>query len=327
MGKLQRLSSRSQGFVGALTLLCGFLMMWGSSRGTLENTSTTDRLRREAVDIDPLLPSVDYNGALVVAAGRLYSASLLEDEFLKPSHYLTLKRHVEMYQWVEERNSIDPLPKYTLAWREEQVDFFQFQKPQGHANPLLPYSSETLHVPEGAATFGLFDATRILQSVRRLLPAPLSSEMLKNPTMRIEDGKLYIPRDTEVDRASPSLGDVRVWYEGLPQGEYTILARQVDERNLVGANSANSVEIRAGLYSADELFSLEEQNVQKTNDGLLFIGGALFCFGLFSVLLPTARHIDLRPRLNVQGPIALLIVCLGLSMAAVFVFFVLGRLF
>lgn len=327
MSRLKRLSSRSQGLVGVLTLICGFVMMWASSRGTLENTATTDKLRREAIDIDPLTPSVEYNGDLVVAAGVLRSSALLEDEFLKPSPYLVLRRHVEMYQWTEELNPIDPLPKYALAWREGQVDFFQFKQPAGHANPLFTHQQATLEVSEGTSTFGLFDASRIVKSVRRFLPVPLSVEMLKDTNSPIRDGKLYIPRDGQTDRTEPALGDVRVWYEGLPQGEYTILARQIDERNLIGANATNSMEIRSGLYSAEELFSKEEADVQQTNDGLLLIGGALFCFGLFSVLLPIAGQIDLRPRLNVQGPLALLVVCGALSTAAVLVFFVLGRLF
>lgn len=313
--------------MGVLTVVCGFLMMWGSSRGTLENTSTLEKLRREAVDIDPLLPDPKFNGALVVAAGKLNSTQLLEDEFLKPSAYLVLRRRVEMYQWTEALNPVDPLPQYKMEWREGQVDFFTFKQVEGHVNPLLSYTEEKQSVPPGTTTFGGFDATRIVAAVRKLLPIKVTREMLKDDSLRVQDGKILIPRKAGSQEQEPALGDVRIWYEGLPQGEYTILARQIDERNLVGANSSNSLEIRPGLYSAETLFSLDATTVQRTNDGLLFIGGLLFGFGLFSLLLPTAPSIDLRPRLNVRGVPALAVICAVLSVAAIFLFFVLGRLF
>lgn len=313
--------------MGVVTLVCGFLMMWGSSRGTLENTSTVEKLRREAVDIDPLFPDPKFNGTLVVAAGKLSSTQLLEDEFLKPSRYLVLRRRVEMYQWVEELNPIDPLPQYKMEWKEGQVDFFNFKQVEGHANPLLSYAEMKQNVAPGTTTFGGFDATRIVGAVRKLLPITVTSEMLKDNSLRVQDGKILIPRNASAQDELPALGDVRIWYEGLPEGEYTILARQIDERNLVGANNSNSLEIRPGLYSAETLFSSDAATVQRTNDGLLFIGGLLFCCGLFSLLLPTAHNIDLRPRLNLRGVPALGVLCAVLSVAAIFLFFVLGRLF
>ena len=45
------------------------------------------------------------------------------------------------------------------------------------------------------------------------------------------------------------------------------------------------------------------------------------------MLLPTAQHVDLRPRLNLRGVPALAVMCAVLSVAAIFLFFVLGRLF
>jgi hypothetical protein len=327
MTRLKKISTKSQSMMGLLTLVCGFLMMWGSSRGTLENTSTMDKLRREAVDIDPLFPDPKFNGALVVAAGKLSATQLLEDEFLKPSAYLVLRRRVEMYQWIEELNPIDPLPQYKMEWIEGQVDFFTFKQVEGHANPLLSYSEMKQSVAPGTTTFGGFDATRIVEAVRKLLPITVTREMLKDNSLRVQDGKIVIPRNATAQDDGPALGDVRIWYEGLPQGEYTILARQIDERNLVGSNSSNSLEIRPGVYSAETLFSLEATTVQRTNDGLLFIGGLLFGCGLFSLLLPTAQSIDLRPRLNVRGVPALAVLCAVLSVAAIFLFFVLGRLF
>ena len=318
-------AGHAQRLMSLLTLICGFFMMWGSSRGTHETGSNNQALRAKAVEIDPLLPDGRYNGSVVVAAGKFYSAESQEDDFLKPGAYLILRRHVEMYQWQERTWGSDRPPKYETNWVEGQVDFFKFKETAGHENPLLRFEGFTRQVT--VSTFGAFNGQGLLKAVSHLMPVNLTPELLKDPTLKIEDNKIIIPRGPGGGISdSPQLGDMRVWYEVLQQGDYTVLTRQVDERNLVGASSGYAMVMRAGRLSADELFKAENSEVEKVSDGLLYVGGCLFFIGLYSVLSPVAYKMNLRPKINLEGAPALALVCAVISAVAVIIFFVVGRI-
>jgi hypothetical protein len=322
MGKLTRLKNSSQGLLGALTVVCGFLMMWGGVRTGRDSVTTLSAVMSQAVDIDPMHPSPANNGRIVVAAAQFSSSEQLDDEYLQPTSNLILHRHVEMYQWAETFDPLTGKPMYELGWREGQIDFFSFRETSGHENPLLRIQPVEKKVT--SARFGAFDGAPILRSIRKLIPVELSPQMLRDPSLTIEDNMIVVPRDPSTTGAS--LGDMRVWYEALPQGDYTILTRQVDERSLLGADRSDTLIIRQGIFSADEFGRAEIGATERDTDGLLLLGAIILCLGLFSVLLPFAPQIDLRPRLAVDGKAALFVVCLGVSLVTFVVLWVLGRL-
>jgi hypothetical protein len=322
MTRLRQLQTKTQTLVALLTLLCGLFMMWGSARGTVEDSSNQRHLRDELVEIDPLVPSSANNGSVVLASGRFSSPQQLEDEFLVPGKYLILKRRVEMFQWREEKGPSSGQAEYRLGWYEGQIDFFSFKNPTGHENPLLRHEPFTKNVD--SVMFGGFDGVMLMRSVRVLVPLELRSDILKDPSAEIEDNKIIIRRSSAAE-GGVQLGDMRVWYEVLPQGDYTVLARQVDERSLIGAQPTQDMVLRAGLFSANEFFKAHTEESQKVSDGLLYIGGFLFFIGLYAILSPFSARMTLRPKLQLDGSAALLVICAVLALVAVSIFFVIGR--
>jgi hypothetical protein len=322
LNKIKLGSRHAQRGLAFVTLICGFSMMWGSSRGSFQSSSTNQSLRREAVQIDPLLPDPSNNGSIVVAAAKFASPEALEDELLKPGPYLILRRRVEMYQWHEKRLASGGAPEYYLDWADREISFFQFKESAGHENHLFKYDPKTQLVK--TSTFGAFDGSYLLRAVQRLIPLDLSADLLKDPNLNLEENKIYIPRNpNSLER--PAVGDMRVWYDALTQGDYTVLTRQVDERNLIGSGASQAMVLRVGLLDAEALFNLEESDSEKVSNGLLYLGGALFFLGLFSVMLPFADGLNLRPKINLEGAPALALVCAVISAAAVLVFFIVGQ--
>jgi hypothetical protein len=312
MAKLARINTTLQTFFGLITLLSGVLMMWGSVKGERADLSTIGTLSSDAVDIDASIPSARDNGKLVVAAAGFSADQQLEDEYLKPGPYLILRRRVEMYQWVEERTAGISEPQYTQAWQEGEVDFFKFAVPDGHENPVLR-TTPTRQVVQ-SARFGGYDGSVLLQSIAKLLPLTLEPAMLKDPTLIIEDNKILIPRQGNIE--SPGLGDMRVSYEVLPQGDYTVMTKQVDERTLLGATPSDTLLIRPGLFSAESLTKAQTSEVRSGVFGMLCFGALLLFAGLLSILSPMAKNLDLRPRLPFTGTAALAVVCAAISFAA-----------
>ena len=312
---------RAQGAVGGgLLIVCAFVFLWSSSSTRVRSDGSLRTLAARAITIDAANPDPDNNGRLVAAAAQLRSAERFEDEFLKPSPLLSVQRHVEMYQWVESKNDGGSAPSYMKQWHEGQVDFFTFKVQEGHENPLFQVEPTTFVAQ--TARFGGFDGTKIVSLIKKLEVLPLTSELLKDPSHEIIDNKIYLRR--EAGQPKPTLGDMRVWYEVVPQGDYSVMSVQFDERSLVGPSSSGSLFIRKGLFSADELVEDLGEEASSSARGVLLLGGFLLFFGSISLLMPMASSFDLRPHMNAQGALAVFVVSAGVSLLVVGIFFLLS---
>lgn len=315
-------SKKAMGVVsGGLIIFCSFMLMWSSVSTEFEVDEAISAAAARATEIDVARPDPSINGTLVIAAGDLTSVEKLEDELLKPGPYLVLERLVEMYQWNERFSEEGQEPTYKLEWLAGQRDFFSFQVPQGHENPLLPMKSELKRV--GQVSFGRFDGTQILSRIQVFEPLNITPTLLKDPSQEIVENRIMIRRGESVG-PGPSLGDVRVSYSILPRGEYTVLTEQVDERTLLGASPSETLVIRHGLLSTEDFVRGVERDAKTSTSGALFMGGGLLFLGLLSLLVPHREKFDLRPYLNVQGALAVFVVSGGLSVLAMLAFSIVG---
>jgi hypothetical protein len=317
------INRKQQALFGIVTVLCGFAMMWASTVGKQTGGATVAKALSEAIDIDPLLPSVKNNGSLVVAAGRLSSGQEIEDEFLKPAKHLILIRHVEMYQWTEHlQQDNGGTPEYSIRWAEGQVDFLSFVETAGHENPLLKYLSKKWVVE--SCSFGGFDGRKILKAIEVVPPLELKREYLKDSNLTIENNRIVVPR--EPGGASAALGDMRISYQSLPSGDYTVAGRQADEMTLLGDSPSDAVIVAPGISNAATLF--EEVGAQSASaySGLMLLGAFIMFLGMNSILFKLMPNLDLRPRMELHGPMAIVVVSAAVSGVAMVVVYILGML-
>lgn len=317
MGLKQRFysfTSKSNSTLALCTVIAGFVMMWTSTLGGISVRENRTVALKRAVEIDPLVPSARFNGQLVVAAANLQPvapAEPFEDPYIEPQHALVLRRHVEMFQWTERIDSESGAkPEYQMEWVEGEVDFFGFKEPTGHENPVLKIKSQEQRVTH--VTFGAFDGSKVLQVIGNIPRLEINPDILKDPTLPIQENKIVIKRDPSVQGSA--LGDMRIWYEALPVGAYTVLARQVDEQTLLGSTPASDVLIRAGVFSAVELIEATTAEAQTAYSGFRYFGAILFCGGLLSLLLPYAGRIDFRPKIELRGVPAVLFLSAGVTL-------------
>jgi hypothetical protein len=170
--------------------------------------------------------------------------------------------------------------------------------------------------------FGAFDGARIVDVIEALSPVRIAPEMLKDPSHQIKDNKLLIKREPGMEGVS--LGDMRVWYESLPAGDYTVIARQVDEMSLVGSRPAGEVFIQRGRHTANELLDAMSQGAKQAYTGMLFLGAVLMTIGFVSVMKPHAHRFDLNPKIDIKGMPAVVLVSAGISCALMGIFMVLS---
>ena len=299
------------GVGGSLVVVCGFLLMWSAVSKDVVTDNTVAEAAAKAIDIDASQPRAKNNGLLVVAGAELASSERLEDAYIKPGPYLVLNRKVEMFPWAEFPNEKGGAPEYKMGWYPGQVDFFKFQTPLGHENPLAPIASEAMKV--GAARFGGFDGSQIVSHVRKFDPLALAPEVLKDPSVEVLDNRIVVRRTPGA--TMPGLGDVRVSYEVLPQGEYTVMAIQQDERTLLSPAPSSVLIIQSGIKTTDDFLSVVNEETRSMASNSLLMGAALLFFGLLSLLMPHRQKIDLSPHLNVRGASAVVVISAGLSIA------------
>ena len=320
-GTISGVTTKGQGVLGVLTVVAGFYMMWGSLAGGAKDRGTLSKAASQAIEIDANVPSTKYIGELVVASAILKGLTPFEEDFIKTENVVVLKRRVFMYQWTERRGSAEGSAyEYKPAWIEGQVDFLAFADPIGHENPVLKYDSKLFKAD--TITFGAFDGSEIVGAVTKLPPYPVTQELLKDSTLQLYDGGIYLSRGGSPDL--PAIGDMRVTYQGLPKGYYTLAARQVDEITLVGKGGGDEIVLKPGRLSAEELFTEIGSESKNTYSGLLYIGGLVFFLGLFSTLIQVCPDLDLRPKLDLKGKPAILVASLGASLVVMIVFSILG---
>jgi len=321
VGRVRATIKKAQSvFGGGAVIVCAFVLMWGGASNEVQTSNSLGLLAEQAIDIDPMTPHPSDNGRLVVAAAALSSSESYEDEYLKPAPHLLLRRRVEMYQWMETERPAAPESNYSTSWAEGQIDFFSFKVPAGHENPLLLVAPRNFTVSQ--ATFGAFDAARILPLIQKLDRLALTPDLLKDPQLQIEDNKIIVRRNP--GSIGDALGDMRVWYETLPQGDYTVMTVQEDERSLIGASPSSTLFIQKGRLSTTDFVKGEEKESDKSFKGMLYMGGSLLFFGCISLLAPHAKNIDLNPRLNVRGMMAVVIISGAISCVAMVLFFLLS---
>lgn len=288
-------------------VVCSLALLWAGVSSDVATDGTLSTLVNDAVEVDSAIPDPANNGKLVIVPGALRSSEVYEDEFLKPNPSLIVQRRVEMLQWVEVPGTDGGEPTYSLQWSEAQVDFFKFRVPQGHENPLFQVTQRLYRAQQ--VRFGGFDGSRLLPLIKKLEPLELKPDILKDPAQEIDENKLVVRRNPGSDLAA--LGDMRVWYEAFTPGEYTVLTVQQDERNLVGASPSATLFIREGALSSHDFLEGMEGDADASSRGVFYLGGALLFFGCISLLMPHAHRFDLRPHLNVQGTLAVLVVSAG----------------
>jgi len=322
-GKIQMMRRGTHLLLGFITTISGFAVMWASAVGGTKVKNDINNLLDQAVEIDVSKPSADNNGRLVVAAGALTSTEQLEDEYVKPGPFLILRRTVEMYQWKEELPTIENPqgdPVYLLDWINGQVDFFQFRQPKGHENPLMKIHDQTLKVR--TSRFGAFDGNKLIESITTLAPLMIKESILKDPGLIIENNKVIVPRG--LPGLGPVVGDLRVRYEAIQQGDFTIFTQQMNEENLIGAGRVSTLIIEPGLQSVDDI--QEKFLVQSGGKvlNLLILGGVIFCAGLTSVIYRIAPNLNLRPKIELEGMSAALIVSAAISAVMGGIFYVMS---
>jgi hypothetical protein len=225
----QRLGSSFVGMIIGIVLLfvAGGLLIWNDGRA-VDAQRGLNAGARAVISLTSTQPAPANEGKLVHMTGQAVATAPLADADTGASFPNTLMfvRKVEMYQWVQETTSAskdkvggtqETTTTYTYSkkWSELPQDSSTFAKPEGHANPAMPFVSSRVQASD-AKIGGFALPTALLDQLSPetpVVPAAVPAGWRTSGT------SLY--KGTGSDEA-PVLGDVRVTY--MPVASATVLS-------------------------------------------------------------------------------------------------------
>ncbi|MEZ5909630.1 MAG: TMEM43 family protein [Hyphomicrobiaceae bacterium] len=334
---LQRIQNSIAGIGVGLALFGGMitLLTWNEGRAV-----QTARSLAEGAGLVVSVPNTRVDsanqGKLIHATGPVKVAGRREDRaFGVSSEGVRLEREVEMYQWVEKKETKTRKKlgggeetvttySYVREWSRKPINHTSFRQPQGRQNPEMTYRDQAITAEKG--DLGAFELDgSVLSRIGGAQPFPVtdvSAEAIRramggNRRVTLQDGKIFVGYDP----SRPEVGDYRVSYRVVPVGPITVVGRQSGKGFAAYQTKAGDslLMVRRGEQSAETVF----KDAQKSNRTLTWILRAVGLVGMFigvtMLLAPLGVVADVIPFLGS-------IVRLGTGFAALLVTAVVGSL-
>jgi hypothetical protein len=185
---------------GGLLFLISFPVLWWN-----EGRTDPSDVAKKAIVVKADSVDKGADGKLISVAGDMVSDEAVGDpEFLKPGKYLRVHRQVEMYAWVEKKESktekklgggkrTETTYTYERRWTSDPVNHDKFREPRGHENPSLPIEGRSFNAKQ--VKIGAYS----LDPERATLPAgeplSLSKDIIKDGVLGAEAPAGETPAD------------------------------------------------------------------------------------------------------------------------------------
>lgn len=237
-GWFSRIGGAIKGVViGGILFIAGFPVLYKNEQNSVQNIRTIEEAKKNAVTVDGASVDATREGALVHLTGEATPADTLTDEaFGVSSKAIRLSRQVEMYQWVEKKETDKKVKAggkeetrttytYKLDWDTGRNDSSDFHD-KGYDNPEPAYDSlekqaENVSIKAYKLSPSLvsqYSDEKPLPVKPADLPADLASKFTTDAK-----GNLYLGKDP----AKPVLGDLRIAFTHHLAGPASVIARQV----------------------------------------------------------------------------------------------------
>ncbi len=295
--------------IGVLLFLASFVVLvWNEGRA-VDAIVALDAGAGMVVSVpaDRIDPAND--GRLVhVSAPATVSSPLVDPAFKTGGEgLLRLERRVEMYQWREDKETTTETAvggtettrttySYVTGWSDSAIDSSRFRRPDGHANPAMPYKGQTFDArPVRLGAFTL-DPEQVRQ-IGGFEPLPASAGG-GLPTGFRWDGETVVRGNPD----SPQVGDLRITFQAVPVQTVSVVARQ-SSGGLSAYRAPNGHVIdlvRTGAHDAESMFRQAKADEAFMTWILRVAGFLMMLIGIALVASPLAWLASVLPFLAGQ---------------------------
>jgi hypothetical protein len=304
-----------------LVAAAGVGLFWNEGRAVTTQRSLTEGASQvQHIETDRVAP--ENEGKLVHVAGPFATkAPLIDPEFQVQATGAVLVRHVEMYQWKEDKETETQKNfggseerkttyRYSKVWSSSQIDSRQFKAAAGHANPQMRYRDLRVAAKDG--TMGAFrPSDAVLRNLAASDAMPLDTQMAEALSQRlgrkvqIVAGEIYLGDNPD----SPVIGDLRISYKLANPSVISIVGRQAGSDFAPYQTKAGDtlLFVKSGNVDAAQIFKAA-QDENRILTWILRLVGLLFMVGFTLLMGPLVALGDIVPFIgNVLGAGALLV--------------------
>lgn len=290
-------------FIGIGLFFCSFGVIWYN-----EGRTNLSVVAEESVAISAASVDSNNEGQLVAAAGKLVGSEPIGDGsgYIKAGDYLLIDRNVEMYAWVEKKEtettkntggSETTTTKYSYVkeWTDNPEDSDNFQNSAGHQNPSLTIEEATFR--PSAASLGAFaiDINNIdLPSADSL---SLNESNLGSDTGFTAEGNYLFKGAGSL--GNPQVGDVRLSFEVVPSNiDVTLFGKQEGNKITTYLHDGEDRLYRAFTSNREEAIATLNTEFQTMRLILHGVGFLMMWIGLSMIFGPLTTFLDVIPFLG-----------------------------
>lgn len=298
--------------IGLLLFIISFPLLWWNEGRAVDRAETLEQGLEAVVPIDAgrIAPSKD--GLLVHISGPARSDGTLSDPmFGIDVDALVLRRAVEMYQWVEQKQErtvtesggserTETTYTYSKAWSEQVQDSSGFQFSEGHENPgFMPFDERLIEADR--ISIEAFTLGRdFVDQLDEFETFPVTETMATRAAPDIRsDYRVLGGRFQRGDPAAPEIGDVRIGFEIVRPQEISAVGAQIGDRLEVHPMKRGEIALlEFGRASAHSMFKAAETENLILTWALRLAGFTVMWIGLSLLLWPAKVLADVLPFLG-----------------------------
>ncbi|MDI6740902.1 MAG: TMEM43 family protein [Candidatus Edwardsbacteria bacterium] len=291
--------------IGILLFFLSFYVLW-TNEGRVNMAKVAAKMTAiQSEKVDPAC-----NGQAVSVSGQLSAVEQLGDpEFLKPGPYISLERTVEMFAWVEEKETKEKQNtggsatkettyRYEKKWTDDPENSKEFKHPEGHENPARPFQSETFTVKTAAIGAYRVDPAGMYLPETGAVSLDTAKVNIKG-RYKLTGEYIFIGNGT---LTNPSVGDVRISFSAVPNDIKVTAFGKVEAGGLVPYMYKGKHRLyRAIALSRDEAIALIAHEHKVTGWLLRLIGFLMMWFGLQALFGPVVAVLGVLPFLGKVG--------------------------
>lgn len=288
-----RLKSSIGGILVGIMLFIGAVpfLFWNEGNA-VKTAKSLDEGAGAVISVEAGTPDSANDGELVHVTGEVsVDGTLGDDTFGIQTGALKLKRNVEMYQWVEKKESKSDTKlggreettttySYAKDWKSGVINSSNFRKQEGHENPSGTDFSEEEAVVSSAMLGGYELTESLIGKISGYedfpiteIPSDLTDEY--GDEIQIQNGVVYLGANP----AKPEVGDQRISFQVVEPGTVSVIAQQDGNsfRPYKTSNGKTIEMLSKGDLSAEEMFD-KAQSANKTMTWIFRLVGFLMMF-------------------------------------------------
>ena len=234
-GWLQRIGQSIVGaLIGILLVIGSIILLWWNEGRAVEAIRALDHGAKQLVEAQASAVDPAKEGKLVHLSGMMETKAPARDTNfgVGADNLLRLRRTVEMFQWVEHKEShshknlggsetTETTYSYRKEWTDHPLDSGHFHEPGGHGNPAMPVRSATIDSQD--VRLGAYHVERAVLDAVSAFTDFAPGEATSLPAGYRKTGDMLYRGD---DPAAPAIGDVRIHYTAVTAQTMSVVALQ-----------------------------------------------------------------------------------------------------